>query len=107
MTNINNIILKNHYNKSMTKQFKYMYMDFENIVAEIRFKYCQFFYIDMLLLLIKVHSFSKMKISNNCKQSLKKHSAGWNHLRQKYVQYNFYLLYFNMSLTPWGIFFYN
>lgn len=47
-------------------------MDFENIVAEIRFKYCQFFYVDMLLLLIKVHSFSKMKISNNCKQSLKK-----------------------------------
>lgn len=28
--------LKNHYNKSMTKQFKYMYMDLENIVAEIR-----------------------------------------------------------------------
>lgn len=30
--------LKNHYNKSMTKHFKYMYMDFKNIVAD-----CQLF----------------------------------------------------------------
>lgn len=30
--------LKNHYNKSMTKHFKYMYMDFKKIVAD-----CQFF----------------------------------------------------------------